>query len=86
MRSTELLVRSLDRLVLTTVLRGKSGDKQWFDASCRKYYDAKQTAYHDWCRARSADHWGRFVHSRAEVQRVYILACINYLTINMYTL
>ena len=49
----------------------RSGDKQWFDASCRRAYDAKQTAYHAWCRACSADHFGRFALACAEAQRVY---------------
>ena len=61
----------IGRLVPTTVLRSRSGDKQWFVASCRRAYDAKQTAYSAWCRARSADHWGRFVLARAEAQRAY---------------
>ena len=61
----------IDRLVPTNVFRSRSGDKQWIDASCRRAYDAKQTAYHAWCRARSTDHWGRFVLARAETQRVY---------------
>ena len=73
MRSTELMVRSFGKLVPTTVLRSRSGDKQWFDASCRRAYNRhdKQTAYHAWCTARSADHLGRFVLARAEAQRVY---------------
>ena len=54
-------------LVPTSVLR-RSGDKQWLDTSCRRGYDAKQTAYHGWC---SADHCGQFVLVRAEAQRVY---------------
>ena len=58
-------------LVPTTVLRSRSGDKQWFDASRRRAYDAKQTAYHAWCRARIAGHWGRFAFAPAEAQRVY---------------
>ena len=33
-----------------------------------------QTAYHAWCRAGSADHWGRFVLARAETQRVFVAA------------
>ena len=61
----------IGRLILTTVFRSRSGDKQWFDDTCRRAYDAKQTAYHAWCRVRSADHWGRFVPARAEAQRVY---------------
>ena len=44
------------------------GDKQWFNASCRRAYYAKQTAYRDWCRPRNADHLDQFVLSRAEVQ------------------
>ena len=31
------------RYVPTTVLHNRSGDKQWFDASCWRSYDAKQT-------------------------------------------
>ena len=30
-----------------------------------------QTAHHAWCRACSADHWGRFLPAGAEAQRVY---------------
>ena len=40
---TELLVRSLIGLFLPVLRR--SGDKQWFDASCRRAYDAEQIAY-----------------------------------------
>ena len=64
----------IGRIVPTTVLRCKSGDKHWFDASCRRAYDDKQTAYHAWCRARSADQWGRFLLARAEDQMVYVAA------------
>ena len=59
------------RCIPTTVLRGKSGAKQWFDANCRRAYDAKQTAYRAWCRARNAEHWGRFLLVRAEAQSAY---------------
>ena len=58
------------RNVPTTVLR-RSADKQWFDASCRRAYDDKQTAYHVWCRARNAEHLSQFVLVRAKAQRVY---------------
>ena len=44
----------IGKLVPTTVLRNRSGDKQWFDASCRRAYDAKQTASRAWCRERGA--------------------------------
>ena len=69
---TELLVRSLAGLFLqSSVLRSRSGDEQWFDASCQTAYDAKQTAYHAWCWACNADHWGLFALARAKAQRVY---------------
>ena len=61
----------IGRLVPTTVLCSKSGDKQWFDASCQRAYDAKQTVYCAWCRACRADHWCRFVFARTVAQRVY---------------
>ena len=38
--------RAIGRYVPTTVLRSRSGVKQWFDVSCRIAYDPKQTAYH----------------------------------------
>ena len=49
------------RYVPTTVLLSRSGDKQWFDASCWRAYDAKQTTYHAWCRAYNAEHWSQFM-------------------------
>ena len=78
MKSADPLV-SIDRptgevisgYIPTTVLRSRSGDKQWFDASCRRAYYATETAYCALCRARSAEHWGQFVLARAEAQRVY---------------
>ena len=61
----------IGRLIPTTVLSSRSGGKQCFDASCWRACDAQQSAYHAWCRARCADHWGRFVLGRAEAQRVH---------------
>ena len=55
----------IGRYVPTTVLRSISGDKHWFDASCQRAYDAEQTAYPAWCRARNAEHLGQFVLARA---------------------
>ena len=46
----------IGRHVPTTVLRSRSGAKQWFDATCRRAYNAKQTAFQAWCRAWSANH------------------------------
>ena len=51
-----------------------SGDKQWFDASCRRAYDGKQTVYRAWCRARDADHWSQFELASVEAKRVCSVA------------
>ena len=59
----------IGRYVPKTVLQSRSGDKQWFEASCQRAYDAKQTAYRAWCRAHNAEHWDQFVLVRAEAQR-----------------
>ena len=48
----------IGRYVPTTVLQSSPGDKQWFDASCRRASDAKQTAYRAWCRACNVEHCG----------------------------
>ena len=61
----------IGRYVPNTVLRSRSGDKQWFDASCRRAYDATQTAYRAWCRAYNAQYCGQFVLTCAEAQSVY---------------
>ena len=58
-------------VIPTTVLHSRCVDKQWFDASCQRAYDAKHTAYRAWCTARNAEHWGQFVLACAEAQRVY---------------
>ena len=55
----------IGRYVPTTVLPSRSGDMQWFMASCRRACDAEQTAYPAWRRARNAEHLGQFVLARA---------------------
>ena len=61
----------IGRYVPTTVLHGRSGDKQWFDASCWRAYDAYQTACRAWCRGCNVEHWGQFVLAHDEAQTVY---------------
>ena len=61
----------IGRLVPTTVLRSRYGEKQWCDDGCWRAYDAKQTAYRAWWKARSADNLYHFLIARAEAQRVY---------------
>ena len=60
MRSTEQLVRSLVGM-LTPLFCVVDLETSNSCHSCRRACDAKQTAYRTWCRARNADHWGRFV-------------------------
>ena len=43
----------IGRFVPTTVLLSRSGHKQWFQASCRRVYDVKLSAYCAWGRPRS---------------------------------
>ena len=64
----------IGRYVPTPVLHSRSVDKQWFDASCRRTHDAKQTAYRAWCRARNAEYCRQFVLGRAEAQWVHCAA------------
>ena len=59
----------IDKYVSTTVVRSRLGGKQRPDASCRRSYDAKQTAYRDWRRALNAEHWGQIVLASAETYR-----------------
>ena len=61
----------ISRYIPNTVLSSRSGDNQCFDASCRRAYDAKQTAYRAWCRARNAEYCGQFVLAHDEAQRLY---------------
>ena len=56
--------------VPTTVLRSRSGDKQWFDSSCGRAYDGKHTDYPAWYTARNANQWGQFVRARAEAKSI----------------
>ena len=71
MHSTDIGEVIIGRFALTTVLRSRSGDKPWFDGSCRRPHHAKQTAYRVWIRVSSANNWDQFVLARAEAQRVY---------------
>ena len=60
-------MRSLEGMFLPLFfVVSRSRDKQWFDASYRRTYDVKQTAYRAWCRAHNAYHLGQFMLARAE--------------------
>ena len=61
----------IGRYVSTAVLCSRSGEKQWFNASRLRAYDAKQTDYRAWCRARIGEYWCQFVFARTKAQRVY---------------
>ena len=71
---------------IPTTLCSRSGDKQWLDGSCRRAYDAKQTAYRAWCRSCNADRWFQFVLAHAGAQRVYGAARESHNELNRNTL
>ena len=72
MRSTELLVRSLVGLFLQLFcLVDLETSNGLMPAAGELMMISRLLITPAWCRARSADHWGRFVLSRAEAKRVY---------------
>ena len=61
----------IGRYFFMIVFHSRSKDKKWFDASCRRAYGTRQTAYRAFCRGRYADHWGQFVLAHAKAKWVY---------------
>ena len=52
--------RIMERFVpMVTVMR-RGGDADWFDGDCRRAFELKQSAYHRWCRNRTAVNWKLF--------------------------
>ena len=67
----------MERFVpMVTVRRG--GDAAWFDGDCRKAFELKQSAYHRWCRNRSAVNWHLFCQARGTANRLYAAAKARY--------
>ena len=42
----------------------------WFDSDCRRAFELKQSAYHRWCRNRTAVNWDLFCQARGTANRL----------------
>ena len=54
----------MERFVPMVTMRRRGGDAAWFDGDCRRAFELKQSAYHRWCRNRSAENWDLFCQAR----------------------
>ena len=59
-------------------VRRRGGDAAWFDCDCRRAFELKQSAYHRWCRNRSAKNWDLFCQARGTANRLYAAAKARY--------
>ena len=59
-------------------VRRRGGDAVWFDTDCRRAFEFKQSAYHRWCRNRSAENWDLFCQARGTADRLYAAAKARY--------
>ena len=64
----------MERFVPMVTVRGRGGDAAWFDGDCRRAFELKQSAYHRWCRNRSAVNWDLFCQARGTANRLYAAA------------
>ena len=51
-------------------VRRRGGDTAWFDGDCKRAFQLKQSAYHCWCRNRTAVNWV-FCQARCMANRLY---------------
>ena len=68
----------MERFVPMVTVRRRGGDAAWFDGDCRRAFELKQTAYHRWCRNRSAENWDLFYQARGTANRLYAAAKARY--------
>ena len=61
----------MERFIPMVTVRRRGGDAAWFDGDCRRAFELKQSAYHRWCRNRSAVNWGLFCQARGTANRLY---------------
>ena len=54
----------MERFVPMVTVRRRGGDVAWFDGDCMRAFELKQSAYHRWCRNRSAENWDLFCQAR----------------------
>ena len=70
--------RIMERFVPMVTVRRRGGDAAWFDGDCRRAFELKQSAYHRWCRNRSAENWDLFCQARGTANRLYAAAKARY--------
>ena len=68
----------MERFVPMVTARRSGGDAAWFDGDCRRAYELKQSAYHRWCKNRSAVNWDLFCKARGTDNRLYAVAKARY--------
>ena len=68
----------MERFVPMVTVRRRGGDAAWFDGDCRRDFELKQSAYHRWCRNRSAENWDLFCQARGTANRLYAAAKARY--------
>ena len=68
----------MERFVPMVTVRRRGGDAAWFDGDCRRAFELKQSAYHRWCRNRSAENWGLFCQAQGTANRLYAAAKARY--------
>ena len=70
--------RIMERFVPMVTVRRRGGGAAWFDDDCRRAFELKQSAYHCWCRDRSAVNWDLFCKARGTANRLYAAAKTRY--------
>ena len=70
--------RIMERFVPMVNVRRRGGDAAWFDGDCRRAFELKQSAYHRWCRNRSAVNCDLFCQARGTANRLYAAAKARY--------
>ena len=68
----------MERFVPMVTVRRRGGGAAWFDDDCRRAFELKQSAYHRWCRNRSAENWDLFCQARGTANRLYAAAKARY--------
>ena len=59
-------------------VRRRGGDAALFDGDYIRAFELKQSAYHCWCRNRSAVNWDLFCQARGTANRLYAAAKAHY--------
>ena len=56
--------RFIKRFVPMVTVRRSGEDHAWFDGDCKRAFELKQSAYHCWCKNRTAVNWDLFCQAR----------------------